>query len=236
MSRSTCELSVIVPALNEQDLIDSTLGRILEGSGLDEVQVIVADGGSTDRTASIARHCGAQVVRCRRGRAHQMNCGSSEARGEVVLYCHADTTLPFGYGRAIRRAFRRPDVVGGAFRPHYTSQSRLLKSVELALALPSHWLMFGDQAVFARRSALEEVGFYREIPIMEDVDLVHRLNMIGRLVRVRDSVITSARRLQERGIARQLLLDLYLLLAFHGGTPVETLAERYLNTSRDLPQ
>lgn len=234
MPRTETLLSVIVPSLNEQAKIGPVIDRILCGAGLRNVEVIVADGGSADRTKAIAHRRGAVVISCPRGRAAQMNCGSEWANGDVLLYCHADTFLPIGYGRAIMHSLHDPGVLGGAFSPVYDSSHWLMRVAEKLLTLPTQWLMFGDQGIFARRSALEAVNFYPPVPLMEDVALVHRIHEIGRLVRLPDPVRTSARRFHERGVARQLWLDLRLLTAFHLGASGEHLADRYHNTVRDL--
>lgn len=228
------ELSVVIPTLNEERLIAAVLDRAVYGSGLEHIEVIVADGGSTDRTVQIAGHY-ARVFRCPRGRAGQMNCGSQQTRGQVLLYCHADTALPTDYGVSVMRALAFPDVVGGSFTPIYSPSTLLLRLVERVIALPTPRLMFGDQAIFCRRSAMETVGFYPPIEMMEDVALVQKLQALGKLVRLDERVVTSSRRLLERGVLRQLWLDLRLLTAYYLGARPNSLALRYRNTVRDFP-
>lgn len=225
-------LSVIVPALNEQDLIGDTLNRIMDQSGLDEVDVWLVDGGSTDLTAEIASRW-VPVLRCQPGRAHQMNLGSRHALGDVILYCHADTVLPKEFGLAIRGAMDDEEVVGGAFTPRYRLDHPLMRLAEAALGLPTWLLMFGDQALFARRSALESIGYYPPIPLMEDVSLVRALRQRGRLARLEQTVQTSPRRFLERGVMRQLLLDMGLYIAYWLGVPSRQLAPYYTVTQRD---
>lgn len=227
------DLTVIVPTLNEQEHIAAVLTRILEGSGTGGPQVLVVDGGSTDGTRRTARQQ-ATVISSPPGRAQQLNVGLARATGDVVLFCHGDTLLPDGYDAALLRALADRQVVGGAFHPRYHPSHPLLRSAELVLRLPSPYLMYGDQAIFARRSALLAIGGVPRLPLMEDVALVLALRRTGRLVRLRPRVITSARRFFERGVLRQLLLDLRLLADFHlTRTPAARLAARYQVTGRD---
>lgn len=227
-------LSVVVPALNEAERIERTLVRALHGSGLPEVEVLVVDGGSTDGTPDLAaRHT--RVLTGPLGRARQMNVGARAARGQVVLFCHADTLLPQGYGLAVQRALADPGVVGGAFSPSFDARHPLLALMTWGLSLPTTRLMFGDQALFARRTALEAVGYYPEIPLMEEVRLVQSLRRLGRMVRLPERVVTSARRFQERGVWRQTLLDLALYGAYLLGADPARLARRYAVTRRDPP-
>lgn len=225
-------LSVVVPALNESRRIGGVIDRILDGSGLASVELIVVDGGSTDDTVAIASRR-AKVLAGPRGRARQMNAGVRRTRGEVLLFCHADTLLPEGYGRAVQRALEDPKVVGGAFRHRWDADEPLLRLLEIAVSLPFAFTMFGDQGMFVRRSALEAIGLFPDIPLMEDVYLAQALKRRGRLVRLRPRVLTSARRFQERGVLRQILLDLRLYLAFRLGADPARLARRYHVTERD---
>ncbi len=227
-------LSIVIPALNEAARIDAVVRQAAQASGLDSVEVVVVDGGSNDATAAIARKQ-ARVVHGRRGRALQMNAGARAVAGDTIVFCHADTLLPAGYGVDIQQALQNLEVVGGAFSPRFVPQRRLLRPIEWILRLPLTLLMFGDQAIFVRRSAFEAVGGFRNLPLMEDVAFVGSLRRLGRLVRLGAPVRTSSRRFIERGVVRQLLLDLALLGAYHLGASPVRLARHYFVTRRDPP-
>ena len=226
------ELSVIVVTLNEEENLDRVLARITRDSGLEALEVLVVDGGSRDRTEEIAARY-ARVIRVRRGRASQLEAGLREVRGKIICFCHGDTLLPDGYGRMIQRAVK-PGVVGGAFQPVYEPGHWLLKGLSWVLRIPTPYLMFGDQAMFARRVVLNKIGGVPQLALMEDVALALALDQHGKLIRLPERVITSSRRLIERGVFRQLILDLKLLFQYHVlRIPAEMLAAEYNVTERD---
>lgn len=227
-------LSVIIPARNEAERILPVLQHIHRHADPVPIEVIVVDGTSRDNTRQLASPL-AQVLISKPGRARQLNRGARAARAEVLLFCHADSLLPAEYALRILLALRDPGAVGGAFRPRYPLSHPALRMAELVLRPASSFLMFGDQALFARRSALETIGFYPDLPLFEDVGLARQLARLGRLVRLPVPVVTSARRFLERGVLRQLLLDTALLLSYHLGAPVSRLAPLYFNTARDRP-
>lgn len=225
--------SVVVITFNEEELIEEVLSRIHHNSGLETLEVLVVDGGSTDRTVEIARRT-ARVVEAPRGRGNQLKIGFRKTSGDAVLFCHGDTLLPEGYGAAVREALSAPGVAGGSFRPRYRPPHPLLKLLSRALRPPSPYLTFGDQAMFARRSSLKAAGGVPDHPQMEDVALALALAEQGKVVRLEKEVITSSRRFLERGPLRQLALDIRLLWDYHvGGLDEELAAARYQISSRD---
>jgi len=233
MKEPTPFLSVVVLALNEEPFITQVLSRIASRSGLEQLELIVVDGGSTDRTVSIASRFGS-VVNSPPGRATQMNRGLREASGQVVLFCHGDTILPVDFGYTVQVALQDPGVVGGAFRPIYRPAHPVLTGLSWVLRLDTPYLMFGDQAMFARSSVLKGMGGVPRLPLMEDVALALALSKQGTMIRLRDQVETSSRRFLEHGVFRQLILDIRLLLAYHlfRISPAD-LAARYRVTARD---
>lgn len=226
-------LTVIVLTLNEGDLITRVLDPIIHNSGLENLQVLVVDGGSTDDTVELAGQM-APVVSSPQGRSRQMNTGYRRASGEVLLFCHGDTLLPEGFGKAIREALLAQEVVGGAFQPLYRPPHPVLKGLSWVLRSPSAYLMLGDQAMFARKSILDELGGVPPLPQMEDAALALALSQKGQLVRLSERVVTSSRRFLERGVIRQLILDIRLLLGYHlFGLSAEKAASYYQVSSRD---
>jgi rSAM/selenodomain-associated transferase 2 len=227
------QLSVIVPALNEAEHIDRVLDHALAPASIRPEQILVVDGGSSDGTPDLARRR-VPVLECARGRAHQMNAGALWSTGEWLLFCHADTLLPPNYPYAIQGALKDRLVVGGGFSPRYQPASPWLNLTELLLRLPTSKLLFGDSGLFVRRTVFEAVGGFPEVPLMEELELVGALAAHGRLLRLPEQVITSSRRFMERGVLRQLLSDIRLLIDFHllGRNP-EELAPRYWRTARD---
>ncbi len=196
-------LSVVIPALDEAERIATAV----ESARARDVEVLVVDGGSRDGTAERAAAAGARVCASPRGRARQLAVGSGEARGEALLFLHADTRLPEGWADAVRGALSDPRVVGGAFRFRFDERSPALAIVEWGARLRSELLRmpYGDQALFVRRAALDGVGGVPQAPIMEDLDLVRALRRRGRLAILPEAATTSARRYVAGGVFRTML-------------------------------
>ncbi|MDZ7843348.1 MAG: TIGR04282 family arsenosugar biosynthesis glycosyltransferase [Anaerolineales bacterium] len=226
-------LTVIVLTLNEENYITRVLAPIMHHSGVDQLQVLVVDGGSTDNTVELAGRK-VPVISSPRGRSRQMNAGYRKASGRVLLFCHGDTLLPKNFGKAILEALQNPEVMGGAFQPVYHPPHPVLKGLSWVLRFPSPYLTFGDQAMFVRKTILDELGGVPPIPQLEDVALALAISKRGKLVRLSKQVVTSSRRFFERGVIRQLLLDIRLLLGYHlFGLSAAKAASRYQVSSRD---
>lgn len=164
-----------------------------------------------------------------RGRARQLQRGLEESRGEVVVLLHADTRLPPGWQDAVRRALSDPGVVGGAFALRFDQRSARLRFVELGVRLRNALLRlpYGDQAIFARREALEAVGGIPDVPLMEDLDLVRALARRGRLALLPEPVVTSARRYLEGGVLRTMWRHWRAAAAWSLGVDRERIAAWY---------
>jgi rSAM/selenodomain-associated transferase 2 len=220
-------ISVIVPTLNEQEHIPATLASV-DLAATDEL--IVVDGGSTDETVAIARQFTPYVLTSSPSRARQMNHAALQARGDILLFLHADTLLPARGMDAVRAVMRQTRVVGGAFRLAFTPSPPALRVIAWGANLRTRLgkLPYGDQALFVRRTLFEALGGYADVPFMEDVQLVQVLRRRGTLAIVPLAVQTSGRRWQRQGVVyttvrNNVLMTLYLC----GVTPV-TLKRWYL--------
>jgi rSAM/selenodomain-associated transferase 2 len=208
-------LSIVIPALDEAP----NLARVLPGlvAREREAEVLVVDGGSADGSrAVVARVPSVRWLPAPRGRAHQMNAGARAARGEILLFLHADTVLPEGAGAAIQTALADPTVVGGRFDVRLDSRRPLLALVGWLMNRRSRLtgICTGDQGIFVRRAVFEALGGYAEIPLMEDVELTRRLKRRGRLAALRLRVVTSARKWEREGVVRTVLLMWTLRLLY----------------------
>ncbi|MFQ5679131.1 MAG: TIGR04283 family arsenosugar biosynthesis glycosyltransferase [Gemmatimonadota bacterium] len=222
--------SVIVPSLDEEERIEAALSAARTALG-GEVELLVADGGSTDATRTRAASL-ASVISSPPGRGAQLNAGAAAAHGEILLFLHADTLLEEGAGKRIRERLRDPAVVGGCCRfavlppaPPFSRYGLLEAAVNLRTRL--FHTATGDQAIFARREAFERAGGFPEYPLFEDVAFVRRLRSIGRFAPTSAVARTSRRRWERRGFWRTVLLHWGLRLAFWIGVSPARLGTWY---------
>lgn len=220
-------LSVILPVLDEERVIGARLDE-LRALGVDEI--IVADGGSRDATrAIVASSPSVRLVSAPRGRALQMNAGAALATGDVLLFLHADVSLPADARAHIERALAPCSVVGGAFRTWTVADrpTRLGPLLHLAdLRSRRTSLPYGDQAIFVRASVFRAIGGFPAIPLMEDLAFSRRLRERGRVRIVPARVRVSGRRFIERPVLYTLIVNLYPAL-YRLGVPPSLLARFY---------
>jgi rSAM/selenodomain-associated transferase 2 len=212
----------VIPTLDEAATVADAVRAAR--AALADPEVIVVDAVSGDGTAEAAAHAGATVLSAPGPRAEAMNRGAAAATGDVLLFLHADTLLPAGAGDAIATALARAGA--GAFRIGFDRPRPLLERAVNARSRVFK-VVYGDQALFASRSAFDRVGGYRPLPIMEDRDLAARLRRSGGLVLVPLAVTTSARRHRSDGHGRTIARNWLIQLLYTLRVPPERLARRY---------
>jgi rSAM/selenodomain-associated transferase 2 len=220
-----------MPTFQEAGRIAATVdaARALKG----DVEIIVVDGGSGDGTAEIARARGARVLEAEaRGRARQMNQGAAAARGDVLLFVHADTLLPADAGHAIDSILSDPAVAGGCFRLRFDDDHPVLRLSGALSRFAFRLFHYGDCAYFVRRSTVREMGGFNAMPLLEDLDFWLRLNRGRRVVVARSSVLTSARRFRDVGVVRQQALATLIVLLYMLGVGAPRLARLYHRFTR----
>ena len=221
-------LSIIIPTLNEAETIGAALAALapLRKAG---AEIIVVDGGSADGTQAKAARFADRVETEPRGRAVQMNAGARMARGDVLLFLHADTRLPGAADSLIEDALTDASRPWGRFDVRIHPPRPLLRMVAWSMNLRSRLtgIATGDQAIFVRREVFERVGGYPEIALMEDVALSRVLKRIGAPACLRARVTTSGRRWERQGTVRMIFLMWRLRLAFFLGADPTELAARY---------
>ena len=195
-----------------------------------DLEVIVVDGGSRDRTRELASAAGAGLISSLPGRARQMNTGARAARGKVLLFLHADTRLPQGFrdhvGRdPVRSGGGRP----GPFNYRFTPPLPGLKTIERLANWRSKVLQlpYGDQALFLAAALFHSLGGYAELPIMEDLELIQRLRRCGRIAIAPIPVVSSSRRWQAEGIWKRTWKNQAVLIGYFGGVSTGHLARWY---------
>jgi rSAM/selenodomain-associated transferase 2 len=219
------DISVIIPTLNEERV----LARAIASVSPFAAEVLVVDGGSIDRTLEVAAAAGSKILRAPPGRGTQMNCGARAAAGDILLFLHADCALVDGAAGAVRLALSDPSIVVGCFALRVDSPAPALRWVGFGSNLRARWLglPYGDQALFVRRVDFESAGGYRELPLMEDVDLVLRLRRRGRIACLRETVTTLPRHWESRGPTWTTLVNWSAVLLFLAGVSAERLAPLY---------
>jgi rSAM/selenodomain-associated transferase 2/rSAM/selenodomain-associated transferase 1 len=219
-------VSIVVPALNEAGVIDAALARLRRD--FPACELIVADGGSSDETPVVAARY-AHVVGCEPGRAAQMNAGAGWASGDVLWFIHADTRVDPAALWQISAALQDPAVVGGGLRLRFDQPGFAMRYVACTSNLRARWLhwVFGDQAMFIRRSAFDAVGGFPCLPIMEDLEISRRLHRRGRLAVLPAAATTSARRFTAHGTWRTLAFMQYLKLLYFTGTDPQQISDMY---------
>jgi rSAM/selenodomain-associated transferase 2 len=223
--------SVIIPARNEERSVGLAIDRAWE-AGADEV--IVVDGRSADATVEVATRCGAQVVHSAKGRALQLNAGALHARGDVLVFLHADNWLAPSVGGQIRHSLRDPGVLGGAMRQSIEAPGLFYRLLEWGNAARARWggRPLGDQAIFMRRATFDRLGGYPPVPIMEDVLIMRAFRRLAAPILLPGPVHVDPRRWQQHGVARQTLKN-WSLRCWHAfGVSPERLARHYPDHDR----
>lgn len=222
-------LSIVVPCLNESERIAGALDALapLRGRG---VEVIVVDGGSSDGTLALARDRADLVITGARGRGVQMNAGARRARGDVLLFLHADSRLPERADLLVLDALARTGKAWGRFDVAIRGRHPLLPVIATAMNVRSRLtrIATGDQAIFVTRALFERTGGYPAIGIMEDIAFTTVLKCHGAPVCIRRRVNTSGRRWEKHGVVRTMLLMWRLRLAYSLGADPDELALRYV--------
>jgi rSAM/selenodomain-associated transferase 2/rSAM/selenodomain-associated transferase 1 len=232
----TGSVSIVIPALNDSDALARLVPTLPDDP---DVELIVVNGGVVDASLKglAAAHPNLRWLASPPGRGRQMNVGAREARGEWLVFLHADTRLPEQWLQELRGIGSDRSIVGGSFRFELDSDTLWARAIEAGVAARVRLLglPYGDQALFTRRTAFEAIGGYREWPLMEDVDLVGRLKRTGRLHHSRLPVVTSARRWQADGWWWRSAANVGLVLLFAAGVSPQRLARAYHKHSGSAP-
>ncbi|MGE5247594.1 MAG: TIGR04283 family arsenosugar biosynthesis glycosyltransferase [Verrucomicrobiota bacterium] len=226
-------ISVIIPALDEEGSLPETIRSCRRGGAC---EVVVADGGSADRTPEIAEKLADATIAAPRGRARQMNAGAAVANGTTLLFLHADTLLPTGAIDAVQEAMKDAAVVGGAFRIRLSASPGAGACTRAALRLIGWGVRVrsritrsytGDQAIFVRAEPFRASGGFPEIPLMEDVEASRWMARRGKTVLLPLAVRSSGRRWEAWGPAATVLLMWRLRVGYRFGMSAEECARRY---------
>ncbi len=226
--------SIIIPVLNEAGKINSFIKHLRNENHGSSYEIIVVDGDPQGSTAETIQDKYITAITADKGRGKQMNAGAAIARGEILIFLHADTTLPDNALEKINRTLKNQDYVGGAFDLKIDSDRLFLRYISVRASLRSRWnrIPYGDQAIFIRKKYFDQIGRFKEIPLMEDVDLMRRIKKDGKKISILpDKVITSARRWESDGVLYTTMRNQILVRLFYLGISPNRLAKYYWRRS-----
>lgn len=221
------KLSVIIPTLNEEMTLQRTLSALQRWRG--DLELIVVDGGSTDRTRDIAAPLVDVVHISAPGRARQMNAGADLATGDALLFLHADTLLPPGFLPLIRQALADETHLWGRFDLSFEPRNRRLDLVAWLVNRRSRLtrVCTGDQAIFVHAQVFRDFGGFHDMPLMEDIEFSRRLRYLTPPACLDARVVTSSRRWMANGVVRTIVLMWWLRLLYWLGVSPDRLARIY---------
>ncbi len=218
-------IAVLIPTLNEAERIGSLLTGL---AAMGFAEVVVADGGSSDDTVAIVRRFpGVTCIEGHRGRGKQLRAATAASTAPVLFLLHADTVPPRDAVAYIRRALQSREVVGGCFRLRFDERSWLLDLSAWFTRFETPLTTFGDQGFFVRRSTLQTLGGVPDQLFLEDVELRARLVRAGGFVKLREHVLTSARRYKSRGVVAGQLRNALIVAGYYAGLSPGTLSRFY---------
>ena len=219
------QLSIIIPTLDEAECVVALLQQLQQLRTRGH-EVILVDGGSRDATVALAKPLVDKLLVAPAGRARQMNAGAGAADGQVLWFVHADSIIP---DKADVLILKSAGQLWGRFNVHMSGDRLLLRVVERLMNLRSRitGIATGDQGIFVSRALFKRIGGYTDLPLMEDIDLSKRLKREQRPVCLQNTLTTSSRRWEQKGIVRTIVMMWYLRLAWFLGVPATRLASRY---------
>lgn len=217
-------ISIIIPTYNEAEQIEHTISKINAANGDHEIEIIVADGGSTDETVSIAGNCKATIVLSdQKGRAAQMNKGASVAKGDVLYFLHADSIPPKNFTDSILKAVNK-NFSSGCFRLSFDYSHWFLKANCWFTRFNINAVRFGDQSLFVTKDVFQKTGGFNEsLFMMEDQEIIHRIKKNGRFKVMNDVVTTSARKYLDNGVYRMQAIFFRIWFLYYLGYSQERL-------------
>jgi len=224
------KFSFIIPVWNEEAIISRTIEHVWGLSASGDAEIIIVDGDPEGRTITVARHMGVKTAISEKGRGNQMNLGASLADGEILIFLHADTILPPDALELIEEAMEDSSCIAGAFDLAIDSDKPAFRLIEKAASLRSRItrIPYGDQAIFIRKREFRELGGFRNIPIMEDVEFMRRIKKRkGKICIIGKAVRTSPRRWEKEGIVYTTLRNWILLSLYLCGVNPESLVRFY---------
>lgn len=220
-------ISVIIPVLNEDKILDKTLRNLQ--SELIGHELIIVDGGSSDNSVEIAKKYGT-VISSGKGRAKQLNAGAEKANGKILIFLHADVWLEKGAIFEVERAITF-GFVGGGFLQKIDGKNLLYRIIERSADIRGKYMkiFYGDSGIFITRDGFQKIGGFPDVPIMEEIEFSRAMHKLGRTLMVSPRIHISARRWETGGIIRTTLINWFITMLYILGFSTDKLAQLYKN-------
>ena len=222
--------SFIIPVYREEKIINSIIDKLIHLQKFADAEIIVADGDYEGSTLREISNTNVKKILCPKGRARQMNCGAAKSSGDILIFLHADTYLPGNALKMIATLMEDKAIVGGAFDLGIDSERFAFRVIEKMASWRSRLtrIPYGDQAIFIRRDYFQSLGGFKDIPIMEDVELMRKIkHRRGKINILKDKVKTSSRRWETEGVVFCTLRNWFLITLYLLGAKPETLTKFY---------
>ncbi len=228
-------ISIIIPVIDEFDIINDSVQRVREACRNSPYEIIIVDGDPSGSTIIEINDSAVRTALSKMGRGAQCNAGADMAKGEILLFLHADTKLPDNACGLILSALSEGEIAGGAFDLCFENRLFLYRIYERITSLRSRIsrIPFGDQAIFLKRDVFYEVGRYADIPLMEDIELMRKLKKEKKKIRmIKQRVTTSTRKYDDDGIFYATLRNWILQILYYGGVSPDRLVKYYYRINR----
>ena len=218
-------ISVIIPILNEAKILEETLIRLQPH--LENRELIIVDGGSTDDSVRIAEKYG-KVIFSERGRAKQLNAGAAAAMGDILVFLHADVQLESGAFKSVESTLSA-GYVGGGFLQKIDGKSLLYRIIEITANMRGKYLkvFYGDSGIYVRRDDFQHIDGFPDVPIMEEMGFSKALRKLGKTKMIKPRIHISARRWEKNGIVRTTTKNWFITFLYFMGFSLERIAELY---------
>ena len=234
MNNDDVKYSIIIPTFNEEHYISSLLKEIETQSATlpYKIEIIIADGKSSDQTVEICNKFDTNIVYSPKGRGSQLKKGAVSARGEIFIFLHADLSIPPNMFLFIDKNFI-PESDIAVFKMRYSEDKMLFKIYSFFTQFESVFSTFGDQGLVVAKKRYNEIGGFKDIPVMEDVEFFRKARKSGHIKKFNEYITASTRKFKERGMIKTQLLSFILIVKYFLGGDPQKIYEIYYKEKHD---